>query len=75
MPLSVSFTHDDFPKGIEFDIGLGVAVPNGGSVTLTPEQEEHFFARHQVGVVEYYQGHDRVKVSGGSKNAPEGGDD
>lgn len=78
MALVVSFTNDDFPDGTEFDIGLGAAVPNKRSVTMTRELEEGFVARHGVGVKEYYADNKAVKVTGTSdlsKANAEGGDD
>jgi hypothetical protein len=57
--------HPDFPKDWEFDCD-GILVPNGGSVTLTKEDELAFLSRWGQDVKHFY-GHGTVaKVTGAS---------
>ena len=63
MSLKVSFSHPDFPKDQEFavaDVGL---IKNGGSVTLTEDQERSFQAARGMSVKEAFKG-SQVKVEG-----------
>jgi hypothetical protein len=67
MPLSVSFSNPDFPEGLEFDIGLGVPVPNGKSVELDHDAELSFVSKKQMGVKDYFKDSEQIKVSGSTE--------
>jgi len=58
MSKTVSFHNPDFPDGTVFDVG-GLAIPNGGSVTLDHDQELSFFSKNQMNKL--------VKVTGDSE--------
>jgi hypothetical protein len=72
--------HPEFPKGWEFDMD-GVVVKNGGSVTLTEQDELNVLGRAQGRTVDEVYGHEDVpeyiKFSGTSaikQPKKEGGD-
>ena len=66
MSKTVSFHNPDFPDGTVFDVG-GLAIPNGGSVTLDHDQELSFFSKNQMNVADVFKGDKLVKVTGDSE--------
>lgn len=65
MAKTVTFHNPDMEDGIIFDVG-GLAIPNGGSIELSDEQELEFFAKKQTTLDEFFKGDKLVKVSGKS---------
>lgn len=64
MALKISYKNDAFPKDYEFDIhGVGL-VKNGGTVTLSKEDEERAVGILGMPVKEYVKGSDDVSVEG-----------
>jgi hypothetical protein len=61
--LKLSFHDPAFPKDKEVDLG-GVLVKNGGSVTLSENQETTLVSRHGMSVKDYFKGSEMVKVEG-----------
>lgn len=69
MPLKVSYENPAFPKDYEFDVhGIGL-VKNGGSVTLSKEQEESAVAVLGMPLKDYAKG-GTVKVEGTTELKP-----
>jgi hypothetical protein len=77
MALKVSFNDPAFPKDEEFDLG-GVLVKNGGSVTLTEDQERAILARFGMTAKDYFADSEAIKVEGTAevkgKEVKEGGE-
>jgi hypothetical protein len=73
--LKLSFNDSAFPKGTPVDVG-GVLVDNGGSITLSEDQEASLVARHGMSVREYFKDSEMVKVEGSTEvpKPKEGGD-
>ena len=64
MGLKISYKHPDFPKDQEFDLrGFGL-IKNGGSKTLSKEEEEAAVALHGMSVKDYFKGNEMAKVEG-----------
>ena len=67
MALKVSFKHPSLGDDVEVEIpGVGL-VKNGGSRTLTEEDEQNFFGRTQQKVKDYYKDDGNFEVSGTSE--------
>jgi hypothetical protein len=71
MIMKVEYTHPDFPKGHEFDIG-GLCFPNGESVEVSAEQAAEFALKNGTTLQNAAKVSDFLSVSGSSKS--EGGD-
>jgi hypothetical protein len=63
MALKISYHNAAFPKDEEMDLG-GFLVKNGGSVSLSEEQEADLAARLGMPVREYFKDSEDVKVEG-----------
>lgn len=66
MAKTIEYSNPAFEDGVVFDVG-GLAIPNGGSIELTDEEELAFYARHQKDVSDFFSGDKLVKVSGKSE--------
>jgi hypothetical protein len=78
MAYKLEVNHPDFPKDWEFDCD-GVIVKNGGSTTLTEQDEGNVFNRSGGRTVKEVFGHkdvpDFIKLTGTkASDIPEGGD-
>lgn len=66
MPKTIEYHNPDFEDDRIFDVG-GLAIPNGGSVTLSEEEELAFFSKKQMSVSDFFAGDRLIKVSGKSE--------
>ena len=66
MAYKLEFHNPEYPKGIEFDIG-GVLVKNGGSLTLTEEQEQGIVTRRGMSVKDALSNNVHLKITGTSE--------
>lgn len=67
MALKVTIKHPTLGPDTELEVpGVGL-VKNGGSVTLTEENEGSFFSRTGMKVKDYYKDSEDVDVSGTSE--------
>jgi hypothetical protein len=65
MGYKLELDHPDYEKGVEVDFG-GVAVENGGSKTLTEEDEQRVVATHGKPLKDALGGSKFLKISGSS---------
>lgn len=64
MSLKVSYKNDAFPKDYEFEVyGIGL-IKNGGSVTLSKDQEERAVTMVGMSVKDYVKDSADVSVEG-----------
>ena len=63
MTLKLSLNKEQYPKGMEFDVG-GVLVENGGSTELDEDAERRFISRNGMDVKEFFAGSEEIKVEG-----------
>jgi hypothetical protein len=63
MGLKISVNNPALPKGEPLDIG-GLLVENGGTVTLTEEQEQALVNRVGMAVKDYFKDSEDFKVEG-----------
>ncbi len=66
MAYKLEVDHPDFPKGFPFDCD-GILVENGGSVTLSKEDEAAFLSRWGNDVKHFYGHGTHAKVTGSSE--------
>lgn len=66
MAYKLELKHPDFEDGHELDFG-GVLVKNGGSKTLTEEEEQAVVARHGASLKDALGNSSFLKVSGTSE--------
>ena len=71
MAYKLEMNHPDYPKDLEFDVG-GLIVKNGGSVTLTKDDEQSLVARHGRPIKEFLDNNKFLKVSGSSELSKKG---
>jgi hypothetical protein len=64
MGLKVSYKNKSFPKDMEFSVGGVAVVKNGGSVSLSDEQERLFVAQNGSAVKDFYKGSEDWNVEG-----------
>jgi hypothetical protein len=66
MALKVTIKHPSQGPNEEFEVpGVGM-VKNGGTLSLTEEDEQSFFARTGMKVKDYYKDNEMVEVGGSS---------
>lgn len=63
MAYKLELKHPEFEDDAELDFG-GILIKNGGSVTLTEEQEQAIVARHGQSVKDALGNHKFLKISG-----------
>jgi len=67
---TVEYHNPDFEDGIVFSVG-GLAIPNGGGIELSEDEELSFVAKHQMSVSDFFEGDKQAKVSGKSSLSKE----
>lgn len=63
---TIEYHNPDFADGVVFGLA-GLAIPNGGKVTLDHDAELAFFAKHQMNVTDVFKDDRFVKVTGDSE--------